>query len=278
MRKNLLILLAIALPGASGIGQVALASPVPGLVLTQLSRLPSPPSSADAGYCQHLLITPATDAGVLVRDLGWVVTAELKLGPYDAVSFAGGFEAGTSGSCRLIDGNVGIFEGDRLRHLVYAKPGAEIGIGRIEPFETTGIRIWNGDFLPQPIADLHHDQNGTVSLEMPAALERFCEGEAEVPNIYGMPIAQARSILAGHGWLPFRSILPGQDADPRSQALLQEGMTEVETCFGTGFGYCSFLYEGQFARLSVTSVGDGEAAITPPVAGYAVACALPGRS
>lgn len=278
MRKNLLILLAIALPGASGIGQVALASPVPGLVLTQLSRLPSPPSSADAGYCQHLLITPATDAGVLVRDLGWVVTAELKLGPYDAVSFAGGFEAGTSGSCRLIDGNVGIFEGDRLVHLVYAEPDAELGIGRIEPFETTGIRIWSGDFLPQPIADLHEDENGTVSLEMPAALERFCEGEAEVPNIYGMPIAQARSILADHGWLPFRSILPGQEADPRSQALLQAGMIEVETCSGTGFGYCSLLYEGQFARLSVTSVGEGDAAITPPVAGYAVSCALPGGS
>lgn len=57
--------------------------------------------------------------------------------------------------------------------------------------------------------------------------------------------------------------------------LKAAGIYEVQSCSGTQFGYCSFGYEGQFAELSVVTVGEGEPSSTPQVARYSVSCAIP---
>ncbi len=247
-----------------------------GLLMVELRRLPPAPEPVEADSCDHLLVEPGTTGGAEAKALGWAVTGEVSLGGLDAVSFVGGFEPGTSGSCRSSDGNVALFEGDQLRWLVYGEEGASGRIGSIQPFEDRAIRIWGGDFLPQPVADLHVDASGAVSLAALADEEQFCDGQALVPNIYGMPIAAAREELASAGWGPLLGILPGEPADSRAEALKAAGIYEVQSCSPTGFGFCSFRYSGQFAELSVVTVGDGTPSSTPNVARYGVSCATPG--
>lgn len=243
------------------------------LVLAEIKNLPPPPAPADREFCDHLTIEPQTPGGQLAEKLGWAVTGEVSLDGLDAVSFVASFDQGTSGSCQLNDGNVGLFKGDTLRWLVYAAPDATQLIGTVEPFEDDAIRIWSGDFLSQPVVDLHLDA-GKPSLSDLAASESFCNGQASVPNIYGKPIGEVRKALTKAGWGPVLGILDGEMPDSRSEALQAAGLIEVEGCSGTGFGYCRFGYAGQFGDLSVVTVGEGDEGSTPNVARYNVTCAV----
>lgn len=246
-----------------------------GLVTIPLTLPPPPPEPVAAGLCEHLTVEPQTAGGRIASSLGWAVTREVSLRGIDVVSFVGGFEPGTSGSCQMADGNVGLFEGDQLRWLVFDEEEGTQRIGTVEAFEKKAIRIWSGDFLPQPVADLHIDASGAVTLATLAPFEQFCDGKASVPNIYGIPIAEGRERITSAGWSPVLGILPGEPEDPRSRELKAAGIYEVESCSGTGFGYCSFGYAGQFAELSVVTVGEGGALSTPLVASYSVSCAIP---
>lgn len=247
-----------------------------GLVLVELTRLPPAPQPVEPALCDHMLVEPRTAGGAKAKALGWAVTGEVSLNGFDVVSFVGGFEPGTSGSCQTSDGNVALFDGEQLHWLVYGEKGAGAPIGSIQSFANGAVRIWSGEFLPQPIADLYVDTGGAVSLAALADVEQFCDGQAAVPNIYGMPIAAARVELASAGWGPVLGILPGEPAGSRAEALKAAGIYEVQSCSPTGFGFCSFRYSGQFAELSVVTVGEGAALSTPAVARYDVACAISG--
>lgn len=262
--------------GVSGAVAGPTASETGGLVAVPLTRLPPPPRLVEAGSCNHLTVEPQSTGGKVAKALGWAVTAEVSLGSFDVVSFVGGFEPGTSGSCRMTDGNVGLFDGDQLRWLVYGEKDAAPSIGTVQAFEKAAIRIWSGDFLAQPVADMQIDANGAVSLGRLAPVERFCDGGASVPNIYGMPIGEAREAVQAAGWGPVLGISPGEPVDVRSEELKAAGIYEVQSCSGTGFGYCSFGYAGQFSELSVVTVGEGGSSSTPEVARYDVSCAIPG--
>ncbi|CAD7057362.1 hypothetical protein RHAB21_01138 [Pseudorhizobium halotolerans] len=246
-----------------------------GLVTTALTRLPPPPRPVEPGSCNHLTIQPQTAGGRVASALGWAVTGEVSMSGMDVVSFVGGFEPGTSGSCRMTDGNVGVFDDDQLRWLVYGKKSESSRIGTVHAFEKSAIRIWSGDYLPQPLADMRIGTSGGVSLGSLAPVERFCDGKATVPNIYGIPIAEAREALASAGWGPVLGIGPDEPADVRSAQLKAAGIYEVQFCSGTGLGYCSFGYAGQFAELSVVTVGEGKPSSSPQVARYSVSCAIP---
>lgn len=243
------------------------------LVLVELRKLPPPPAPADRQFCDHLTIEPSTPGGQLAEKLGWAVTGEVSVGGIDAISFVASFDLGTSGSCQLNDGNVGLFDGDSLRWLVYGAPDATQSIGIVLPFEDHAIRIWSGDFLSQPVADLHLD-GSEPSLADLAATENFCDGKASVPNIYGKPIGEVRKALTKAGWSPVLGILEEDYTDSRSEALKADGLIEVQGCSGTGFGYCSFGYAGQFASLDVVTVGEGDMGTTPDVARYSVTCSV----
>ncbi len=259
----------------SGAVPASASSTTGGLVTTALTRLPPPPQLVEPGACDHLTIEPQTAGGRVASALGWAVTGEVSLNGMDVVSFIGGFEPGTSGSCQMTDGNVGVFDDEQLRWLVYGKKGKSSRIGIVQAFEKSAIRIWSGDFLPQPVVDMRIGASGAVSLGNLAAVERFCDGKATVPNIYGIPISEARDALASAGWGPVLGIAPDEPVDVRSEELKAAGIHEVQSCSGTGFGYCSFGYAGQFAELSVVTVGEGEPSSTPEVARYSVSCAIP---
>lgn len=244
-------------------------SSVEGVEVAPLASVPkAPPESGERALCDRFVVEPKSAAGRLVAGAGWAVTGEARLGRFQAVSFAGRFTQGTSGSCEIGAGNIGIFEGQSLRAVAYARKGFSRSIGRLVPFGD-GLRLWDGGFLPQPLADLRLDAAGDgVSVVPLAPLEAFCGGKGLVPNVYGQPITRARELLRQAGWRPVKGPAPD---DPRSREgdLVKMGVSEVEACSGTGFGFCSYGYARDGITLSVTTVGDAD---DPSVSGYFADC------
>lgn len=267
MLKPLVPLLLIAGPA---LAEMDLSSQVPGLAIAALDDVPnSPMNQGDREACTHKLVgAPTTPAGEVAHFQGWGVTAEVRLGDLTAVSFVGRFVQGTSGSCELLDGNVGIFRGDRLLAVIYAEDPEKQLIGYASPFGT-GLRLWSGDFLSAPMADVAVTPAGVAIVPL-AASESVCNGAASVPLIYGLPIDHARQALAAAGWQP----IAGQ-TNPASYAaeIAAAGVPEVEDCSGTGFGYCAYRYTGPAGELGVTTMGEiAEDGTLPAVVGYGVDC------
>ncbi|ONG45850.1 hypothetical protein BKE38_25975 [Pseudoroseomonas deserti] len=247
-------------------------SQVEGLAFSPLSSLPRAPAGADGRLCGFSK-PGETPAGRLVSRAGWAVTGEERLGRLQAVSFAGEFESGTSGSCAIRQGNVALFEGEQLLAIAYARPGARRSIGGVLPLEIAGqpagLRLWDGDFLSQPLADLRAQPDGTLALLPLAAEETRCQGRAVLPNLYGRPITEARRLLQQRGWTPIPGDRANDGVGGREAALVKAGVVEVDSCSGTGFGYCRFGYRGAAGLLDVTTVGDNT---VPTVSDYGVRC------
>lgn len=263
--------------GAAGPGEergpLQVRSEVKSLAIVLARDVPkAPPAASDRDSCGHLTITPSTAAGRLVASRGWAVTGEAPLPTGgQAVSFAGKFEPGTSGSCLVSEGNVAVFRGGTLLAIAYAPRASKETIGKIVPLADGHARIWGGDFLSQPIADLRVENDGYLLALAPlAAEETVCGGGAVLPNIYGMAIDRARKVLESKGWTPVQGAIgKNRNEQGREIDLVERGILEVESCSGTGFGYCSFGYRNSAGTLSVTTVGDGE---FPSVSGYGATC------
>ena len=234
-----------------------------------LSVLPkAPPQAGERELCSQFIVTPRSNAGRQVAAAGWAVTGEARIGRFLAVSFAGRFVQGTSGSCEVAAGNVGLFEGEGLRAVVYTRKDAARSIGRVVPFGADALRLWDGDLLPQPLADLQVEGEASLSIVPLAPLEAFCDGRSLVPNVYGQPVTRAREALRQLGWKPVKGPVPDHPAS-REAALIERGVVEVEACSGTGFGFCSYAYARPEATLSLVTVGDAD---DPVVSSYDPRC------
>lgn len=269
--RLLLALASIAAAGpftsqASANAGVTLKSEVPGLTITRLAKLPKPPQAVSPATACNLLSELKSKAGSITAALGWGVTGEAKLGPYDAVSFAGQFDQSTSGSCEISQGNVALFNGTQLFALVYADKASKLSIGRITAIKDR-LRILDGDLVSMPVGEIRLADDQNVEVEPLAAEEQVCDGKATVPNVYGKPITDARRAIMAKGWEPFQSPPPSYP-DPSGDDLRKMGIIEATDCAGTGFAYCSYYYHKGDMELSVVSFGDG----TPTVSGYKAVC------
>jgi hypothetical protein len=267
-----LALAATAALTTPAMAELSLSSETPGLDLVPLSTLPNAPAPKDeAGYCTHLFIDSVSSPGAQdATAKGWHVTAEAPFGDLTAVSFVGDAIPATSGTCELVDGNVGLYSGSQLVALLYSTQPEEVMIGRIRPFGN-GLRILSGDLLPRTTADLVR-AGDTVSVTLPAAEEPVCNGTTTVPAIEDLPINEARALLLSFGWQP----VPG---DPAQQGLgwakdiAAAGVPEVGDCSGTGLAFCAFRYSGAAGDLTVITAGEiGEDGSLPTVARYRVDC------
>jgi hypothetical protein len=232
-----------------------------------IASLPKAGGSAeDRNGCSLRVIQPKSAAAKVVAAQGWAVMADVPLGSYRAVSFAGQMEAGTSGTCTITQGNVAVFDGDRLLALAYGKSPEDTAIGNLTALEGGAVRVWDGDLVGSPVGDLRVEADGTLHLGKLADEESVCKGRARVPNVYGMPIDKARKSLADKGWKPVR-IKP--DGESRQAGLIKRGIVEAESCAGTGLAYCSFSYTGAAGALSLVTAGEKA---LPNVVGYDVNC------
>lgn len=241
------------------------------LDVRKINTLPANPvpNGGDA-FCPVLLDVPKTPAGQLVAQAGWLVSGEVEIEGLTLVSFVGKAEQGTSGSCLLTQGNVGVFDDAALRGLIYAPAGADQDIGSIEAMEAGRIRIWDGDYLGQPLADIQVIGEDLVILSDVASRDSFCEGAVSVPNLYRLPIHLARRVLLAEGWAPDTT---GEDEVSSWTAEMRQEWPELEDCSGTGFGYCAWSYlMGPGQRLSVTTAGESLEGSSPAVVGYGASC------
>jgi hypothetical protein len=164
--------------------------------------------------------------------------------------------------CFPKNGNLGIFDGPRLKAIAYSQNNAVIGVA--EQIDRQRIRL-NTDTPTAPLADAVLS-NGIV-IERTAKEDRVCGGSAVVPNIYDQNIGTARTKLAAYGWRPQRpseALNGGFDEELKAQ-----GVIEVEACAGTGWSPCRFNYVHQ-KGFGLTVISRGEEVAN--VISYAAEC------
>lgn len=239
------------------------------LRITTAESLPKNPASGPAG-CGGLAEPPATAAAARVTAAGWTVSAEVTRAGLTFVSFLGSATPGTSGTCEIQDGNIGIFEGETLQALIYAPKGSARSIGSLAAQEGNLIRIYDGDLISQPLADLQIPAENLVLLQNVAPRDTLCKGAVSVPVLYGLPAHLARRILLAESWQPAPLSEVSTDGTARD---LQADYPEVVDCSGTGLGYCSWEYQraGGFG-LSLTTAGEAAEGSSPMVVGQATRC------
>ncbi|SEM42161.1 hypothetical protein SAMN05518845_12472 [Variovorax sp. YR750] len=232
-----------------------------------LASLPKAGGSAsDRDSCRWHLIQPKTAAARLVTAQGWAVTADVPLGSYRAISFAGQMQARTSGTCYITQGYVGVFDGDKLVALVHGKSSEDAAIGDLDPLEDGTVRVWDGEIVGSPVGDLRVEAGGALHLTKVADEDAVCQGRAKVPNMYNRSIDRARKALASKGWKPVRAKANG---GWRQAAFIKRGIVEVESCSGTGLAHCRFNYAGPSGTLSLITAGEAD---LPNVVDYDVKC------
>ena len=236
----------------------------------------APAEKGDQESCSHLFVeTPTTEAGRATQVEGWNVTSEAPFGDLTAVGFVAASEAFTSGTCELLDGNIGLFFGTRMIALLYSTEKSRPVIGSAQAFGETGLRIFSGDMIPSPVADIRRIGTDGIAVTPPALEEPACNGVATLPYLYGLPIDLARALLIDRGWQPVPGSAESQSMG-QAQNIAAHGVIEVEDCSGTGFAFCTYSYSGPAGRLSVTTAGEiGEEGQLPSVTGYGVDCATP---
>lgn len=262
---------AMAAPGAVGVK-----SEIKGVGLVAQTVLPrSPESGALPDYCKNERLSNLTPVGRQVAKAGWIVTSEAPLGPYQVVTFASGFDPGTSGVCHPRNARISVFKGSRLVALAYTlkanlplQPDRNVGV--VEPVQGGALLVWTGDDIGPPIGELHADRRG-VRLTKIAPVWSFCKLKVGVPNIFGKSIHAARTLLIAHGWRPIRHKRQFEDGNDVTEYqvddFLKHGVVEAAECSGTGYNFCEFDYRNSIGLLTVATAWENYVVVD-----YGVSC------
>jgi len=267
-RKWLIGLVALVVNSASTFANEPM-SEIPEILVAPLTRLPIGPNPAgETGNCSGVSIEPETDAGRIVQQRGWGVLSEVVMDDRTLVSFAGEFIPGTSGSCAMRQGNIGIFDGSDLVAIMYTASKSDELIGRLVPLDDGNVRLWSSSYLEYPVADILVGSIGLV-VRAVASEDELCGGKVSVPNIFGTDITDARDALHRKGWTP----KPQPRLEWGQQPDLQDiGVIEAIDCSGTGFAFCAYEYQNGEASLRVISSGELWEDTVPSVTRYSVIC------
>lgn len=250
-------------------------SDVAGIHIVAATTLPAPRRPMRFGpdhFCRNGVIDPPkTAAGKQAASLGWLVSSEQQAAGYTAIGVFSRGGQGTSGTCFIEDGNIVIYHDAQPVAIVYGDaPKEDEGglIGGVVATLTTGrLRIL--DWTPATAASadivLAADRIDVVAI---ADREIAC-GDITLPNLRNRSIPEMRKLLAPFGWSPAKSTGIEEDVGAEVSAYRRQGLTEVQDCAGTGYGFCSVRYTHRGGTvLNVTTMGD-----EPSVARYSVTCA-----
>jgi hypothetical protein len=250
---------------------IKLSSDVPPIALTAPAALPENPlkgSVAPDDYCAQYVTEPDSPGAKLVAANGWLVTSEADMGPYRVVSFVGDFSPKSDGNCYGVLGRVAVFDKSTLVALaVPTNDEKGPAPGRVDERDGDSLLVERLAF-GLPVGELHQDANG-IRLTVFSASQGFCHGAVSVPNIYGVPIRQARKSLIAAGWKP----IPGDNAGGPTAALQSQGVVEAAECSENFPLHCPFLYRNGTRTLTVITHADKKGDPTRgPVDYTAVTC------
>ena len=188
-----------------------------------------------------------------IQNKGWGILSEVKLAKYHFIAFAGSFSRGTSSTCSISQSNIAIFDQDNLLGIIYFDASDASLIGSIRLMDAGFIRVFSGDTIQMPVADIHLSLNG-FELKTISALTAYCNGTSIVPSVFGKDIIEARNELINYGFEPIEAIEPSLPVWRMN--LIDDGIREVDACSGSGYSFCKFRYKNENSSLNLITAGD----------------------
>ena len=188
-----------------------------------------------------------------IQNKGWGILSEVRLAKYHFIAFAGSFDGGTSGICRISQSNIAIFEQDNLLGIIYIDGSDASLIGSIRLMDAGYIRVFSGDTIQMPVADIHLSLNA-FELKTISDLTAHCNGTSIVPSVFGKDIIEARNVLINHGFEPIEAIEPSLPV--WRMHLINDGIREVDACSGIGYSFCKFRYKNENSSVNLITAGD----------------------
>jgi hypothetical protein len=188
-----------------------------------------------------------------IQNKGWGILSEVRLAKYHFIAFAGSFSGGTSSTCSISQSNIAIFEQNNLLGVVNLDAAEASLIGSIRLMDAGFIRVFSGDTIQMPVADIHLSLNG-FELKTISALTAYCNGTSIVPSVFGKDIIEARNVLINYGFEPIEAIEPSLPA--WRMHLIDAGIREVDACSGTGYSFCRFSYKNENSSVNLITAGD----------------------
>ena len=188
-----------------------------------------------------------------IQNKGWGILSEVRLAKYHFIAFAGSFDGGTSGICRISQSNIAIFEQDNLLGIIYLDASDASLIGSIRLMDAGFIRVFSGDTIQMPVADIHLSLNA-FELKTISDLTAHCNGTSIVPSVFGKDIIEARNVLINHGFEPIEAIEPSLPV--WRMHLINDGIREVDACSGIGYSFCKFRYKNENSSVNLITAGD----------------------
>lgn len=232
--------------GSPGVFRVS--SAMPDLSISPAAMIPgtSPRTTVDED-CGSLSYekVPTTSLGREIVRRGWHVTSETQVGVYVVVAYVRNLLAGTSAMCFPVEGHVAI--GDRTRLIAIISNAGNVraridmgfwGIGAVSRVPgSLSLRITDGTGASPPIAEIRIGPDG-IRVGQLAPADAICHGRASMPNVYDRTITSASRTLLRVGWRPSR------------------GRLGLQSCSGTGVGYCLFNYRQGRRSVDIITVGE----------------------
>ena len=235
--------------------------------LQDIPSMPHPLMSAD-GYPPCEMNPAQGESAEQIEAMGWAILSEVMLGEFRLVTFAGNLTRGTSAMCRVSSSYIGVFKDEEFIGVVRSADEQDTYIGGMGFIQEGVVRLSSGDFISTPRADIRVIDD-TLTFGPLSDFTSHCGGQSVVPNVIGQSIIEGREVLFNHGLRPVKTSPVEWSPEARFQA---SGISEVEAC-SQGPGYCMFLYEDDYSRVSVVTQGPQE---FPNVLRFWVDCKRPG--
>ena len=255
----LLLSTGIGSVGKAGINQFTIDLGLNSFSFSALSLLPKGPAPIISDSPCNDFVVPKVDqkykSSQLIQDKGWKILSEVRMAQYHFIAFAGSFDPVTSGACIISRSNIAIFEKEQLLGVVYLDDVKSSLIGSLRLMDAGFIRVFSGDIIQDPVADIQLSLNG-FEMKPISDLTAYCNGGSILPSIIGKNIIEARNALFDYGFEPIEATEPMVIS--WRQYLIDYGIREVDGCSGTGFAFCSFSYENESGFVDLITAGEDD--------------------
>ena len=184
---------------------------------------------------------------------GWAILSESQLDQYELIAFAGKFEVETSATCYVTESAIAIFDNGSLLGVIYLEGRDDVLIGHFEKMDDGFLRLYSGDPLQVPVADLNIHTNGLKLDPISKRPLRYCGKKTVIPNTLGMTIQDARDKLWTSG---FDRIEHEQEPESYTSKTYP-GINELVGC-SLGIPWCYFEYEDKHSKVTLRTLGSAE--------------------